>query len=156
MYKALTKYGQLGAFLIGLIVIVAYLASVFGGLEGFNALAKEDRGTTGIFDTGLYLTIALFIVCAVAAVLFGLYHMITNPKGALKAIIGIAVLLILFFALYSTSTPENSGIVANAVEKFGLTSGESQFISAAIKSTLILGGLAALAFIVSEITNLFK
>ena len=156
MYKALTKYGQLAAFSIGLIVIVVFFGSVFGGLDSFNALAKEDRGTTTIFNNGLYLTIGLLILCAIVAVLFGVFHMVTNPKGALKAIIGIAILLILFFALYSTSTPETSGIVANAVEKFGLSDGESQFISAALKSTLILGGLAALSFIVSEITNLFK
>ena len=156
MYKALTKYGQLAAFSIGLIVIVVFFGSVFGGLDSFNALAKEDRGTTTIFNNGLYLTIGLLVLCAIVAVLFGVFHMVTNPKGALKAIIGIAILLILFFALYSTSTPETSGIVANAVEKFGLSDGESQFISAALKSTLILGGLAALSFIVSEITNLFK
>jgi hypothetical protein len=92
----------------------------------------------------------------VVAVLFGIYQMVTNPKAAIKAIIGIAILLVLFFALYSTSSPESTGIVANAVEKFGITDGQSQFISAGIKSTLILGGLAALAFVVSEITNLFK
>lgn len=156
MYKALTKYGQLAAFSVGLIVIVVFFGSVFGGLDSFNALAKEDRGTTTIFNNGLYLTIGLLVLCAIVAVLFGVFHMVTNPKGAVKAIIGIAILLILFFALYSTSTPETSGIVANAVEKFGLSDGESQFISAALKSTLILGGLAALSFIVSEITNLFK
>ena len=156
MYKALTKYGQLAAFSVGLIVIVVFFASVFSGVDVFNGLAKEDRGTTTIFNAGLYATLGLLVVCAAAAVLFGIYHMVTNPKGAIKAIIALAILLVLFFALYSTSEPETSGIVANAVEKFNLTGGESQFISAAIKSTLILGGIAVLSFIVSEVTNIFK
>ncbi len=156
MYKALTKHGQLAAFLIGLIVIVVFFASVFSGVDSFNALTKEDRGTTTIFNNGLYLTLVLLVICAAAAVLFGIWHMVTNPKGAIKAIIALAILLVLFFALYSTSTPETSGVVANAVEKFNLTDGQSQFISAALKSTLILGALAVLSFVVSEVTNLFK
>lgn len=156
MYKALTKYGQLAAFSVGLIVIVVFFASVFSGVDAFNGLSKEDRGTTTIFNAGLYLTLGLLVVCAVIAILFGVFHMVTNPKGAMKAIIALGILLILFFALYSTTEPETSGIVANAVEKFNLTGGQSQFIGAALKSTLILGGIAVLSFIVSEISNIFK
>ncbi len=156
MYKALTKHGQLVAFAIGLIVIIAFFGSVMAGLDGFNALSKEDQGTTTIFDLGLYLTIILLVLCAIAAVLFGLYHMVTNPKGALKGIIGLIVIAVLFGALYSMSEAETSGAVGRAVEKFGVSEGESKFISGALKSTLILGGLAALAFVVSEIRNFFK
>ncbi len=156
MYNILTKHGQLIAFAIGLIVIVAFFLGVFGGLDGFNALTKEDKGTTTIFDTGLYLTIALLILCAVAAVLFGIYQMVTNPKGAIKGIIGLVVLGVIFAALYSMSPAETSGPVGRAVEKFNVSDSESKIISAGIKSTLILGGLAALAFVVSEIRNFFK
>jgi hypothetical protein len=156
MYKILTKHGQLIAFGIGLLVIVLYLGSVFGGLDSFSLLSKEDRGTTNIFDLGLKATVVLLVICAIIAVLFGIYHMVTNPKGAIKGIIGLVVIIILFGILYSMSTPETSGIVGNAVEKFDLSANESKFISAALKSTLILGALAALSFVVSEIRNFFK
>lgn len=156
MYKILTKHGQLIAFGIGLLVIILYLGSVFGGLDSFSLLSKEDRGTTSIFDLGLKATLVLLVICAICAVLFGIWHMVTNPKGAIKGIIGLAVIIILFIILYSMSTPETSGIVGNAVEKFNLSAGESKFISAALKSTLILGALAALSFVVSEIRNFFK
>ena len=82
--------------------------------------------------------------------------MVTNPKGAMKAIVALVVLGVLFFALYSTSASESSGIVANALEKFNVTEGQSKFISAGLKSTLILGAAAALSFVVSEIRNFFK
>ena len=156
MYKTLTKYGQLGAFLLGLIVIVVFFISVNSGLEEFNAMAKDDRPTTSIFNAGIYLTLGLLIVCAVVAVLFGLYQMVTNPKGALKAIIALAVLAILFFALYSSSAAETEGIVGAAVEKFNVTDSSSKIISAGIKSTLILLALSVLAFVASEIRNFFK
>ena len=156
MYKLLTKHGQLGAFAIGLIIIVIFFISVFGGLDGFNALTKEDKGTTTIFDAGLYLTVGLLVLCAIAAIAFGIWQMVTNPRGAIKGIIGLVVLGILFGILFSMSDSESTGAVGRALEKFNVSEGQSKFISAAIKSTLILGALAALAFVVSEIRNFFK
>ena len=156
MYRILMKYGQLGAFVLGVLVITAFFISIGGGVDEFNALSKEDRPTTTIFNVGLYLTIALLIFCAIIAVIFGLYQMITNPKGAIKGIIGLAVIAVLFGALYSTSAAETSGIVGTAVEKFSVTDNESKIISAGMKSTLLLGCLAILAFVVSEIRNFFK
>ncbi len=156
MYNALTKHGQLIAFGTGIVVIVLFLGSVLGGLDSFNALSPDDKVTTSIFDLGLKATIVLFVICSIAALLFGLYHMVTNPKGAIKGIIGLAVLVILFAILYSMSVPEKSGIVGQAAANFDVSDGQSKIISAALKSTLILAGLAALTFVGSEIRNFFK
>ncbi|MBX2814758.1 MAG: hypothetical protein KTR24_02125 [Saprospiraceae bacterium] len=156
MYKLFTKHGQLFAFGIALLVIVLFLVQVLGGIDGFNGLAKEDRGSTTIFDMGLQLTIGLLIICAVVAVLFGIYQMVTNPKAAIKGIAALVILGVLFFALYSSSEAETTGIVGNAAEEFKVSDGSSKIISAGLKSTLILAGLAAAAFVVSEVRNFFK
>ncbi|MDH3651706.1 MAG: hypothetical protein OEQ53_18625 [Saprospiraceae bacterium] len=156
MYKVLTKHGQLIAFGTGVVVIVLFLGSVIGGLDGFNALSKDDQVTTSIFDLGLKATIALLVICAIIALLFGLYQMVTNPKGAIKGIIGLAVLVIVFVILYSMSVPETTGIVGQAAANFDVSEGQSKMISAALKSTLLLAGLAALTFVGSEIRNFFK
>ncbi|MBK8505623.1 MAG: hypothetical protein IPL46_27555 [Saprospiraceae bacterium] len=156
MYKLLTKHGQVAAFGVGLLVILIFLVSVFSGIDGFNALSKEDQYASTIFDIGIQLTIILFIVCAVVAVLFAIYQMISNPKGAIKGIVALVVLVIAFAVLYGMSVPETTGPVAEAVKEFGLTETQSKGVSAGIKSTLILGGLAVAAFVFSEIRNLFK
>ena len=156
MYKILTKHGQLAAFGLGLLVIIIFLIGVLSGIEGFDALSKEDQYQSTIFDLGLKLTLVLFVICAIAAVLFAIYQMITNPKGAMKGIVALVVLGVLFAVLYSMSVAETTGPIADSVEEFGLTEGQSKFVSAGIKSTLLLGGVAVAAFIVSEIRNLFK
>jgi len=156
MYKIFTKHGQLMAFGLGAVVIVIYYISIMSGLDEFNSLSADDRATTGIFNLGLQATGVLLIICAAAMILFGIYHVITNPKGAIKGIIGVAVLVILFFILYSMAVPETSGIVGNAASDFNLTDVQSKIISAALRSTLIIGALAVLAFVVSEISNFFK
>ncbi len=162
MYKLLLKHGQLAAFALGLLVIIIFGLSVSSGLDGFNALSDEDQATTTIFDIGLKLTIVLLVICAAAAVLFAIYQMVTNPKGALKGIIALVVIAVLFFILYSSASVETSGPIANAIEKFEASSGgdftdsNSKMVSAGIKSTLILGAIAVAAFVISEIRNLFK
>ncbi|MCB0665790.1 MAG: hypothetical protein KDC80_08215 [Saprospiraceae bacterium] len=156
MYKLLTKHGQLAAFGLGLLVIIIFMVSVMSGIEGFDALSKEDQYNSTIFDMGLKLTLVLLVVCAVAAILFAIYQMITNPKAALKGMVALVVLVILFFVLYSMSVAETSGPVAEAAEEFGLTDNQSRMVSAGINSTLLLGGVAVAAFIISEIRNLFK
>lgn len=156
MYKTLTKHGQLLAFGIGLLVIVLFVGSVLSGVDGFNALSKEDQLNTTIFDIGIIMTLVLLVICAVIAVLFALYQMATNPKGALKGIVAMLVLAVLFGILYSTAVAETTGPIGKAVEEFGLTEGQSKLVSAGIRSTLILGGLAVAAFVISEVRNLFK
>lgn len=156
MYKLLTKHGQLAAFGLGLLVIIIFMVSVMSGIEGFDALSKEDQYQSTIFDMGLKLTLVLLVICAVAAILFAIYQMITNPKAALKGLVALVVLVIIFGVLYSMSVAETSGPVADAVEEFGLTENQSKMVSAGIKSTLLLGGVAVAAFIISEIRNLFK
>lgn len=156
MYTTLTKYGQLIAFAIAAIIIVVFLAQVNSGLDSFSGLAKEDRGSTTIFDLGLKLTLGLLVICAIVAVLWGIFHMVTNPKGAIKGILALVVLGVLFFALYTTSEAETTGVVGNAAEQFKVSENDSKIISAGLKSTLILSGLAAAAFVVSEVRNFFK
>lgn len=156
MYKMLTKHGQLAAFSLGLLVIIIFMVSVMSGIEGFNALSKEDQYSSTIFDMGIRLTLVLLAICALAALLFALYQTVTHPKAALKGIISLVVLVILFGVLYSTSVAETTGPVADAVQEFGLSENQSKMVSAGIKSTLLLGGLAVAAFVISEIRNLFK
>lgn len=161
MYQFLTKNGQLLAFLLGFVVILVFALSVFSGIDGFNALPDDDKDTTTIFNNGILLTAILFGLCVLAMLFFVIYHMVTNPKGAMKGIIGIVVLAVVFFALYSTSVAETTGPIAGAIQKFEKIPGEfsentSKMVSAGIKTTLIMGGLAVLAFVGSEIRNLFK
>ena len=156
MYQFLLKRGQLVAFGLGLVLIVLFLLNVFGGLDQFQMLSDDDKAKTTIFNFGLYAAQALVIVCLAAAVLFGIYQTATNPKGALKLLIGLAVVAGLFFLLYSTSQAEGTGKIADLVEKNGISENVSKLISGGIKTTLIVVGLAAVSFVVGEVLNFFK
>jgi hypothetical protein len=157
MYNFLVKNGQLVAFLLGVVITVVFLISVFSGIGEFNMLAEEEQLSTTIFDFGLKATVVLIIVTAISMLLFGIYQVATNFRSSLKGIIGLVVLIIVFFVTYSAASGEASGAVAEAADKAGgLTPGNLKFISGAITTALILIALAAASFVLSEIRNIFK
>ena len=155
MYKFLAKNGQLLAFGLGALVTILFLGSVFSGLDTFTNAEKEAQYEMTLFNFGLSATIALIAICAILALLFGIYQIATNPKGSLKGLIGIAAIIAIFFIGQSMAGADGPA-VAKAVETFDVTPAQSAYISGGIITTLALVGLAVLAFVISEVSNFFK
>lgn len=156
MYKFLTRNGQLLAFGLGVLITVVFLISVLPNLEEFNAQGVDEQKLTNIFNSGLASVIALTILGAAAAIVFGILQTFTNLKASMKGLIGVGILLVVFFVAYAMSTPETGGPLLETIREFNITDGQSKFISGALLTTLILIGGAAAAFVISEIRNFFK
>lgn len=97
----------------------------------------------------------LTVACAALALLFGLGQTLFNPKGAIKGIIGLAVLAGLYFAGQAMAGADTAGVV-ETLREFKVTDGQSGFINGAIGGGLILLGIAAAVFVISELLNFFK
>jgi uncharacterized membrane protein YidH (DUF202 family) len=157
MYSFLTKHGTMLAFGLGLFLSVVALVIVSSGLDTFAELQAADKeGETTIFNFFIYSAIVLVILCALLMLGFGILHVATDFMGAIEFIGGLVVIIGLIVVFYATSSPETSGSVYQAIEEGELTATTSRWISGAIWTTLILLGVATLAFIFSEIRNIFK
>lgn len=157
MYKLFSKYGLILAFVIGLVFILIFLIPALSGLpEGFSVMGTEEQVNTNAFDVGLKATGGLLIATIIITILASLLSLAKNPKGAIKGIIGIAVLLVVVFVLYSTSSAEASGRVQAAMQEFNVSASMSKWISAFLKSSFILAGAAIVLMILGEVRNLFK
>ena len=156
MYTFLTRNGQTIAFGLGLVVTVLMLLLIFGGVAEFEAIPDDDlsRYDTTIFNFGLYAAIGLVILCFIAAVLFGIYQLATNPKGALKGLAGLGAIVVLFFILYSSA--DANADMLERLSDFNVSTGQSQFITGAIATALILAAAGILATVVGEVINFFK
>ena len=155
MYKLLTKYGQLLAFGLGIIVIALFLIPVFSGISEFNSLSDDAQKQSSIFDTGLILGIVLAVIAAIAALIGGLYHSASNPKGSLKGIIGLIAILALFGIAYSTAGADPAWM-GETLREFNVTESQSKMISGGIAAGLGMILISAIAFIGSELRNFFK
>ncbi len=156
MYNILSKKGQLFAVVLGVVGLLLFIIPVLSGLEGFNLLSEEEKVNSNIFNTGILIPIVFIIIAAIAWLLFSVYQMATNPGQAKKGLLGLAGLVAIFLITYFTSEPETSGPIKAAAEEFALNDGASKFVSGAIKTTAVLGGIAILALIAAEVKNFFK
>ena len=161
MYKFLSKNGQTLAFLLGVVLVGIFLISVISGLDSWNP-NSDNKYDTGIFNFGLTAARGLIIIAALGMLVFGLFHVATNFRGSIKGIIGFAILLAIFFIAYNSASGEPEPFIEGAIANFegsqnvDLTPGNLKFIGGGISTVIILAAVAAAAFVLSEIRNLFK
>lgn len=157
MYKLFSRYGLIFAFVVGLVFILIFFLPVVTGLpEGFSLLPDEEQTATSVFDTGLKAAAVLFVATVIITILASILSLVKNPKGAIKGIIALAILLVVMFVLYSVSADEDGSRVQAAMAEFNVTSTLSQWISAFMKGSFIMVLAAIGIAIVGEILNIFK
>ncbi len=147
------------AFGLGLLITILFYVIASTGLEAFNALDEKARPASAegdIFMFGLYAAIALLVIAAAAMLLFGVFHMVSDLKGALKGIIGIGAIVVIFFIAYSMAEAAPPTSDVELYRRLGITTGISKYVSAAITCTGVLGAIAIASFVLSEIRNFFK
>ena len=150
MYTFLSKNGQVLAFGLGVAITVIFLLTVSSGLTEFNALEDDQKGNSDLFNFGISAAVGLIIVAAVGMIVFGLLQILTNLRGSVKGLIGLAAIVVIFFIAYSSGNP----VCGDGTE--GLSAGICKYISGAISTALILGVGAFILFLIFEIVNLFK
>src|SRR5690606_37163560 len=116
MYDFLTKRGQMLAFIVGIVVVIIFFVTANSGMSAAGYDAGTDLAVAGkekladgslrittmnFFNVGIWLTVILLALAAGLSVLFGFFHVIKFPKQSLKSLIGVAVLVVLFFVFYS-------------------------------------------------------
>lgn len=165
MYNFLIRKGQSVALIFGLICVAIFLGSAMSGLSSagydigtdLNSLSDEAKAGISFFNPGLKLTLGLVIVALVLAlVVFGVVDLIKFPKGAIRVLAGVAVIGIIFFALYSMSDVETAGKLGELHQRFNISDSISKMISGGLKTTLGLAVIAVVAMIIFELYNAFK
>ncbi len=179
MYSLLSKYGQLVALGVGVLITLLFFGIIMSSGDKLDAASqlslKEGNAmlsATSIFDLGLYAVLFLTIAAAIAAVVFGIVNIAKDPKGSMKSLIGIGVLLAIFLIGYMAAGTDGDDVMAainkfnglikvgegeNVADKFEyLNAGKSSFIGGALNTAYVLGGVAFLGLIVSEVMNLFR
>jgi hypothetical protein len=124
MDKTIIKITKIGLLALG---AIALLFTVLMNIDAILVVAYITLG------------IALFI-----ALLFPVIHMVSNPKGASKAFLGVAVIVVLGLISYLFASNDYSAIKK---EKMHITESASVWVGAGLNLTFIVGIITALAAI---------
>lgn len=163
MYSFLSRKGTMVAFALGAIITLIFIAVVMSESESLASFSDDKAGLDALkakhldlFNVGIYSAVGLSILTLIVAVGFGLIQMLSDIKGSLKMLIGVAALIVLYLVFSNTAVYETSGPLAETLKDFNITEGINKMVSGGIKTTLAAGLIAVLALIVLEIYNLFK
>jgi hypothetical protein len=165
MYSFLTRNGQVLAFGLGLLLIVIFLLIAISGAGDYNfeGMSVADIKGVTIFDFGLYAAIALVVIAIAAMLIFSVLQFVDNPKAALKGVLGLVAVVLVFIIAYSlaNSEPGNARIAASIrnFEEAGngvIGPGTLKFIGGGIITALIMSVSAAVLLLVTGVRSLLK
>lgn len=149
MYNLLSKYGQVGAFVLGTVLVLIFMIGAFSGAGDYNfdTMSDAEIYKVNIFNFGIYVAIGLAVISAAAMLLFGLYHLATNFKNSIGGIIGIVAIVVMFFIFKGSSVAEiadHHPSIQGAIERY-LSSAEGNVITQ--DNLTFIGGIIRTGFV---------
>jgi hypothetical protein len=138
-------------------LLIAVLGIVFCAMIVANSnsddsvvQAMDNFGTA--LDGAFWLVLIVGVMGAGAAILFGLFHFLSDIKHKIGSLIGIIVFAaVLLLSYYVFASDEVSPIFPE-----GTTSAVAQFTGGGLIALYIIGGLAVLTIVFAEVSRLFK
>jgi len=109
MHKILT-IAKWALMLISVVLFALFFTNV---VPLSDMQSQIENGTTNMF---LGWALVLLCVCAVAAVAFPVVNMVANPKSAVKTIIALAVVAVIFGISYAMSSGALDSMAPTLVE----------------------------------------
>ena len=94
----------------------------------------------------------LAIVASAIAVIFPLYHLIKDPRGAKPVVIGLVALLVITGISYGVASDE----VLPSYAEYGTTPFTSKLVSTGLILFYLLAGGAIIASVYAEVSKIFK
>ena len=106
-----------------------------------------------IIDIALWGSFALIVIAAAAAIFMPIINSLDDPKSLAQAGIGVAGLLVIFFISYLIAGDE---ITAKYVAVEFTDPGSSKLVGGVLIMTYIMGAIAALGIVFTEVNKMMK
>ena len=132
--------------------IISILSYALLGLSAlFFLLFWFDVIDVNIFIIWSYI---LFGIAGASAILFPLVNLILNPKKAVRSLISVGILAVLALISYliaSDAIPNFTG-----AQKFDISATTSKMVGTGLWAMYILGLVAVLSILYTEVSKIFK
>ena len=134
-------------------IIFMVAGAVFSALVIWNSgdLKGNPTLTATLLNPYFGIAVTLLGLGVLSILVFTILQYITEPKAAIRALISIGLLAVIYLVAYFTAS---GNIDAPVYEKFDISSSESKIIGSLINLVYILGSAAILAIIGSSVYKL--
>ncbi|NLO03917.1 MAG: hypothetical protein GX126_16630 [Bacteroidales bacterium] len=152
----MTKAGKIITILLWIIIIISAVLIV--SLMASISDNAADPAMGGWINTNLIWSYILLILGAGFALLFSVFHMITDIRAAKKglmALVFVGAIVLIAYLFASDEIPQFIG-VQKYIDNGTLTPVIAKWIDTGLIITYILLGLAILSIAFSSVSRLFK
>jgi len=136
-------------YIVSLILIV--IATVYQVVILYQG--GGDEVSASVLDGYFYVAYVAFGLSLVLAIVFPIIQMASNPKGAVRSLIGFGLAVVLWFVASAFSANEFS---AEQLESMKITADTSVMVGTGLIYTYFIFGLAILSIIYAGVSSLFK
>ena len=133
----------------GVSIILIVIAAIYQIVVFTQGNSPSDSVLNGYFAVA-YIAFALAVLLAL---IFPVIQIIDNPKGAVRPLIVVAFLVILWVVSYTLS---DNTFTPLQLEKMETTAEVSKMVGAGLIYTYFIFGLAIVSIIYASISNIFK
>jgi len=134
----------------GIAIILILIATAYQ----IAVLYQGDDSVTESILNGYFLTAYIaFGISVVLALLFPVLQIISNPKGAVRTLIIVAVAVVLWFIAKGLAT---NNFTPEELELKKITAETAVTVGAGLIYTYVVFGLAILSILYASISNIFK
>ena len=133
----------------GVSIILIVIAAIYQIVVFYQGNSPSDSVLNGYFSIA-YIAFGLAVVLALV---FPVLQIVANPKGALKSLMAVAFLAVLWLVAYSLS---NNTFTPLELEKMNTTAATSKLVGAGLIYTYFMFAMALGAIIYTGIANFFK
>lgn len=97
-YQFLKKYGVAIGFGLGAVLAILTWVIILGQYpQGNPTLEELNKNHSDLFNFGLVATYGLLFLAIGASVIFPIIYMAMNPKDSVKMLIGVGVIIVIYF-----------------------------------------------------------
>ncbi|GAB1453766.1 hypothetical protein MASR2M47_38220 [Draconibacterium sp.] len=148
------KTGKIISIVLWALIIVSAIL-IISLVANINAANDYDPAMLSWINTNLIWVYILGITGAGIAVIFGLFHTLTNKKAAKNGLISLLFMGAVGVIAYVLASPDIPRFIG--VDKFiaeGLTSSTVKLVDAGLIATYILFGIAVISIILGPVFRL--
>jgi hypothetical protein len=133
--------------LVGVVFIAIIWTKSEADIKGSVALQNQILNP---YFMAAYIALGL---CVVLALIFPIINIITQPKNAVRVLIGVGLIVVVGFISFSVASNEFTELQLRA---YKITETGSRQIGAALIGTYIIAAASVLAIVYAEVSNLVK
>jgi len=135
--------------------IIALLV-VIGFVKIFGHTTEEIEADNSIVNLLMNQGVAYAYIAAGLVLVLAIIGLITHFKQSIWTLVGIGVLVAVFFIAVSMSSSGGPEFLESFGHDAGITAGESKYSEAGLRTMFILGGMAIVGAIASGVKGLFE